>query len=265
MDGLTLDARRRRSDAGRGGRRGLTTAQVARGSSWGRGGRTVGMEVTDRRARRFRSGGQRVAHSSSGHVWLEGLARRPVSAPWNAALGLSSGAAGEPQPVSHACGRAEARASFVDRRMAHLAQGIPTFAADGRGAQLNPATAARCGQRASLVGDRAESEARSATACPGQGQDPPGFSGGKRWPKPDNALSMADRRGGWKGFGALQPQVLAPVQRHWRNPRGRPLAPAPSSYRHHRPRVRIRRTQRRSSRRARSVWRSASARRRQRR
>ena len=113
------------------------------------------------------------------------------------------------------------------------------------------------------TGRRARLDPRRS--CPGQGQNPPGFSGGKRWPKPDNALSMADRRGGWKGFGALQPQVLAPVQRHWRNPRGRPLAHAASIYRHHRPRVRIRRTQRRSSRRARSVWRSASARRRQRR
>jgi len=184
----------------------------------GRGGRTCGMDATDRRARRFRSDRQRVAHSSSGHVWLGGLARRPVGAPWNAALGLSSGAAGEPQPVSqHAAARGLARGPSTDARRTSPKASRRSRRTPGElGSTPRPRLAAGSVGPSWATGRRARLDPRRS--CPGQGRDPPGFLGRKRWPKPDNALSMADHRGGWKGSGALQPHVLAPVRRHWRNP-----------------------------------------------
>lgn len=125
------------------------------------------------------------------------------------------------------------------------------------------AHADRCG--VSLVGDRAESEARSAAVSPGRRDRTPRFLRPETLEKPDTALSMAGRGGGWKGLGGSHPQMLAPLQRHWRSLRSAPVNPPPATYRHHNPRVRTRRTQRSNSRRTRSVWRSANARRRQRR
>ena len=78
---------------------------------------------------------------------------------------------------------------------------------------------------------------------------------------------MAIRVGDWKAFGASQPHVLAcaDAASMAHRPTDTRSIPSLEVYRHHRPTVSTRRTQRSSSRRTRSVWRSASARRRQRR
>ena len=84
-------------------------------------------------------------------------------------------------------------------------------------------------------------------------------------PEADGVV-IADRMGAGRRSAPASPtSVLGPMPRLWRSPRDISQTHARWTYRHHSPNVRTRRTQRSSSRRARSVCRSASARRRQRR
>ena len=119
--------------------------------------------------------------------------------------------------VTRAAGRGPGRRSSTDARRTSPKASRRSRRTPGQlGSTPRPRLAAGSVGPSWATGRRARLDPRRS--CPGQGRDPPGFLGRKRWPKPDNALSMADHRGGWKGSGALQPHVLAPVRRHWRNP-----------------------------------------------
>ena len=101
---------------------------------------------------------------------------------------------------------------------------------------------------------------------PGSGTGPARFLGRETLAKPDAARRMADRMAAGRRWVPASPtSERGPFPRPWRNPGNLRQTLARWTYRHHSPRVRTRRTQRSNSRRARSVCRSASPRRRQRR
>ena len=116
-------------------------------------------------------------------------------------------------------------------------QGIPGFKAGPGEQRSTPRPTSRGGNAPVPHGTPVrESRARSRSAAPGQGHDPPGFSATKRWKSLTTHPVLPAPTPPTTGFGRVRPLRFPP----W-------AGLGPRRYFHHSPTVRTRRSQRRSS------------------